>query len=86
MIINRLKSIFWLFLIMLVFFSVGCRLKTFDRFEQSRELMGTVVTITVYATDNQQADDAMEAAFDKMIQIENIANTFDPGSENFNIE
>lgn len=43
--------------------------------------MGTVVTMTVYATDNQQADDAMEAAFEKMIQIESIANTYDPASE-----
>jgi len=61
--------------------SAGCNFKTYHRFEQTREMMGTFVSITVYAEDQQQAESAMDSAFEKISQIEAVATIYNESSE-----
>ncbi|MGM0366281.1 MAG: FAD:protein FMN transferase [Actinomycetota bacterium] len=59
----------------------GCNFKTYSRFDQTREMMGTFVSIAVYAENQRQAESAMDAAFTEISQIESIATIFDERSE-----
>ena len=46
-----------------------------------REAMGTLVTIMVFHSDTQIAQDAIEAAFARLVEIESIASMQDEASE-----
>ncbi len=59
----------------------GCNYKTYQRFDQTREMMGTFINISVYALDEEHANSAMDAAFEKIGQIEAIATIFSEHSE-----
>lgn len=55
-----------------------------QRFEETRSLMGTYVTVIVYS-DEETAKKAIDAAFDRMEEIEDIASIFDSQSEAFKL-
>jgi len=59
---------------------VSCKFKTVDKYEVTREMMGTYITVVVY-TDEDSADEAMEAAFKRFGEIESIASIYDENSE-----
>jgi thiamine biosynthesis lipoprotein len=48
-------------------------------------MMDTVVTITVYSPDEQTAEKAIQAAFARMVEIEEVASIFDEESEAFRL-
>lgn len=60
--------------------SISCTAKPLTKVEQTRSLMGTFATITVYA-DKETADNAIDAAFTRMDEIEREASTFIEQSE-----
>ncbi len=51
-----------------------------EKFSQTREMMDTVVTVTVYDQDEEKANKAIEATFARMSSVEQIASTFDEHS------
>ncbi|MCK4718052.1 MAG: FAD:protein FMN transferase, partial [Thermoplasmata archaeon] len=55
--------------------------KELQRFEETRDLMDTYVTIIVYAENRGTAETAMDAAYESMEETIAIANRFDPSSE-----
>lgn len=61
-------------------FTTGCS-SSLQEFEETRDMMDSFVTITVYAPDEAKAKAAMDAAFDRMAEIESIASRFDEASE-----
>ena len=54
-------------------------------FQDRREMMDTLVTITVYAPDEETAKTAIDAAFNRMSEIEQIASIYDSNSEAFHL-
>ncbi|MDD3818593.1 MAG: FAD:protein FMN transferase [Actinomycetota bacterium] len=69
------------FVAILIFLSISsCKFRTIDKFEETREMMGTYVTITVYS-DEETAANAINAAFEEIEKIENIASIYDEKSE-----
>jgi thiamine biosynthesis lipoprotein len=54
-------------------------------FQDRRELMDTWVTITVYDQDPQAAQAAIDAAFARMGEVEQIASIYDPQAEAFRL-
>ncbi len=60
--------------------SISCTAKPLTKVEQTRSLMGTFATITVYS-DKETADNAIDAAFTRMDEIEREASTFIEQSE-----
>ncbi len=69
--------------LMIVFILVStssCDFQTISRFEETREQMGTYVNIIVYS-DEETAEKAIDLAFDRIEEIENIATTFNDNSE-----
>lgn len=67
-----------LFLMLAILFA-GCT--SLKRTEQTKELMGTFVTITVYNEDKETSEKAIEAAFKEMERIENILSNYKNTSE-----
>ena len=59
---------------------ISCTAKPLTKTEQTRSLMGTFVTVTVYS-DKETADNAIDAAFARMEEIEREASTFIDQSE-----
>ncbi len=59
---------------------VSCRYKTIERIEETREMMGTYVSIIVYS-DRETGNRAINAAFERIEEIEDIASIYDPESE-----
>ena len=55
------------------------------RFEETRTLMDTFVTITVYTSGEENAEEAIGAAFARMEEIESKASIFDEKSEAFKL-
>jgi thiamine biosynthesis lipoprotein len=55
------------------------------KFEATRSMMDTFVTITVYTSDEAKADEVIDAAFDRMEEIERIASIFDEEAEAFRL-
>ena len=53
------------------------------RYESTRSLMDTFVTITIYDTDEESANEALNAAFDRIEEIEKKASIFDETAEAF---
>ena len=65
--------------------SISCIAKPPTKAEQTRSLMDTFVTITVYAENETTADKAINAAFARMEEIERKASIFDEQSEAFQL-
>ncbi len=65
----------------ILFAGLGCQAEHDQHFSQTREMMGTFVTITVYASSQQKAEAAMDSAFEKIRKIEEVASIFDPQSQ-----
>lgn len=63
-----------------VFFSSPMRLES-----ESRELMDTQVTVSVYDTDKKRAKEAIEAAFTRMEEIELIASIYDERAQAYRL-
>ncbi len=81
---RKLKSfaiagIFFIFIFMLLPLG-SCKFKTIDRIEETREMMGTYVNIVVYS-DKETGNNAINAAFEKIKEIENMASIYDENSE-----
>ena len=52
-----------------------------SRFEDSKDMMDTYVNIAVYSTDEETANNAINAAFERMDEVVLIASRFDETSE-----
>jgi thiamine biosynthesis lipoprotein len=63
----------------------GCLGQPLRKFEATRSMMNTFVTITVYSLDEQAAEEAIQAAFARMVEIERIASIFNEESEAFRL-
>jgi thiamine biosynthesis lipoprotein len=74
-----IAGIFFAVILMLLSIS-SCNFRTIDRFEETREMMGTYVTIIVYS-DEETAGNAINAAFEEIEKIEKIASIYDEESE-----
>jgi thiamine biosynthesis lipoprotein len=59
--------------------------KNLKMYEESRSLMGTFATITVYASDEESGIDAINAAFARIEDIESKASIFDEQAEAFQL-
>ncbi len=70
----------FLMIIFLLLPAVSCKFETIERIEETRELMGTYVTITVFS-DNETGTDAVNAAFKRIEEISDIASIYDENSE-----
>ncbi len=62
----------------------GCTLYL-TKHESTSSLMDTFVTITVFDTDQESADEAINAAFDRIEEIEKKASIFDESAEAFRL-
>ena len=62
----------------------GCT-KKLKMHEETRPLMGTFATITVYTADEESGRDAINAAFARIEDIENKASIFDEQAEAFRL-
>jgi len=60
---------------------VSCLAEPTVKTEQTRSLMGTFVTVTVYAGDEAEGSEAINAAFVRMEEIEKIASIYDEQSQ-----
>jgi len=60
---------------------VSCLAEPAVRVEQTRSLMGTFVTVTVYADDEAGGNQAINASFVRMEEIEKIASIYDEQSQ-----
>ena len=82
---NKAKNLFIIFtvftaVLLALMGPVSCKFKTVDKYEETREMMGTYITVIVYA-DEDTADKAVEAAFKRFGEIESIASIYDENSE-----
>jgi len=73
-----------LILLIVLLMSVTCAGELPMRFEETRSLMDTYVKVTVYS-DEETAEEAINAAFARMEEIEKIASIFDEESEAFKL-
>ncbi len=64
--------------------ATSCARKPLMKFEDTRDMMGTFVTITVYS-DEETAEEAISAAFARMEEIESVASIFDEQSQAFQL-
>ena len=71
-----------LFIVLLM--SVTCAEELPVMFEETRSMMDTYVRVVVYS-DEQTAQEAITAAFDRIEEIVNIASTFDENAEAFKL-
>lgn len=65
--------------------ATSCITPLLSMFEDTRSLMDTFVTITVYAPDKEKADSVISAAFDRMEEIEKVASIFDEEAQAFQL-
>ena len=72
-----MKKYLWL---LLVIFLVSCSPRLYE-VKETRELMGTFVTITVHHPDKEAASDAVEAAFSEISRIEDLLSSYKEDSE-----
>jgi thiamine biosynthesis lipoprotein len=62
-------------------FAVAITLTAADRYEASEPHMGTLVSITLYADTEDQAQQAFRAAFARIAELNRILSDYDPQSE-----
>ena len=82
---NKVKNLFIIFTVLTAVLLalmglVSCKFKIVDKYEVTREMMGTYITVIVYA-DEDTAYEAIEAAFKRFGEIESIASIYDENSE-----
>jgi len=65
--------------------SIPVETEELTRFEETRTLMDTFFTITVYASDEEKAREVINAAFNRMEEIEREASIFDEQTEAFKL-
>jgi len=58
----------------------SCGFRTLERFEETREMMGTYVTIIIYA-DRKDSREILEAGFGRIQEVIDIASIYDEDSE-----
>ena len=63
----------------------SCIGPSLKKFEATRSMMDTFVTITVYSRDEKVAEGAISAAFARMEEVERVASIFDEESEAFQL-
>ncbi len=69
------------FAISFLLLSLGsCKFRTIEKIEETREMMGTYVSIIVYS-DQETGSNAIEEAFKEIEKIEAMASVYDPESE-----
>jgi len=73
-----------LLLLIVLLMSITCTGEPPVRFEETRDLMGTYVTVVVYS-DEKTAEEAINATFDRIEEVVNIASTFDETAEAFKL-
>ena len=71
-------------LLIVLLMSVSCAEELPVMFEETRSMMDTYVRVVVYS-DEQTAQEAITAAFDRIEEIVNIASTFDENAEAFKL-
>lgn len=64
--------------------SASCTSERLERFEETRSLMDTFVTVVVYSNPDT-GQDAINAAFSRMEEIETIATTWDSKGEAYRL-
>ncbi|MDD4985722.1 MAG: FAD:protein FMN transferase, partial [Dehalococcoidales bacterium] len=75
----------------IMFGATGCTSSTpveteeLTRFEETRNLMDTFFTVTVYTSNEEKAREVINAAFDRMEAIEREASIFDEQAEAFKL-
>ena len=74
-----------LVLIIIALGVTSCTTTPLRKFEATRSLMDTFVTVTVYAGDEEKAEGVISAAFDRMEEIVQVASIFDEESEAFQL-
>jgi thiamine biosynthesis lipoprotein len=65
--------------------ATSCAAPLLRKFEDTRSMMDTFVTITVYAADEEKADSAISTAFARMEEIEAVASIFDEQAQAFQL-
>ncbi|MDD4635026.1 MAG: FAD:protein FMN transferase [Dehalococcoidales bacterium] len=63
----------------------ACSAPTLTSFDETRMLMGTFVSITLYAADEDTASAAIEAAFERMQEIEQAASIYSETAEAYRL-
>jgi thiamine biosynthesis lipoprotein len=58
----------------------SCTFRTLERSEETREMMGTYVTIIIYA-QREQSQEILDAAFSRIQEISDIASIYDKESQ-----
>lgn len=87
--INALKKYFvtilsFLLLIMVLLTPASCTVEKLERFEETRSLMDTFVTVVIYSNQDT-ALEAIDSAFTRMEEIETIATTWDNKGEAYRL-
>ncbi|MCD4669075.1 MAG: FAD:protein FMN transferase [Actinomycetia bacterium] len=84
---SRNKPVYPVFILIIVLIASSlisglssCGFRTLERFEETREMMGTYVTIIMYTT-KEDSRDIMEAGFERMQEVIDIASVYDENSE-----
>ena len=81
--------IIFIFVVLLVIFvavgSVFFYEEPIRKFEETRIMMDTFVTITVYTGDQKTATDAINKAFDRMEEVELIASIWDENAQAYQL-
>lgn len=73
------KELRILIILTIIFFS-ACTPRLFE-IKESRDLMGTIVTITIYDSNKKLANEATNTAFSEISRIENLLSNFKNDSE-----
>ena len=81
MIKPRLIIVSVLLLLIATLSASSCATPILSKFQDTRSMMDTFVTITVYAADEDKADAAIASAFARMEEIEHVASIFDEQSQ-----
>jgi thiamine biosynthesis lipoprotein len=74
-----------LILIIATLSATSCTTPLLSKFEDTRSMMDTFVTITVYAPDEEKAESVIGAAFDRIEEIESVASIFDEEAQAFQL-
>lgn len=81
---KTLNSIFILIIILIItsfiFGISSCDFRTLERFEETREMMGTYVTIIIYA-EQEDSQEILDAGFKRIQEVIDIASIYDESSE-----
>jgi thiamine biosynthesis lipoprotein len=70
----------FLVFILLLLPAGSCKFRTIERIEETRELMDTYVSMTVFS-DKETGTEAIDAAFERMEEIVDITSIYDESSE-----